>query len=87
MSFVPAFAPDAQSQWRGLDIQLQELVLDEMERLASNPPLPPTSMAYGDVFHETLHARHYVFLRAIVDRPRREITVVGIVHLQKPTGV
>lgn len=58
MSFVPAFAPDAQSQWRDLDIQLQELVLDEMETLASNPPAPPTSMAYRDVCHQTQHARH-----------------------------
>jgi len=39
MSFTPDFVPDAKSQWQELDFELQELVLDEMERLAfSTPP-------------------------------------------------
>ena len=35
MSFTPGFAPDAKSQWLELDFELQELVLDEMEKLAA----------------------------------------------------
>lgn len=38
MSFALDFAPDAKSQWRDLEIEVQEVVLDEMERLAANPP-------------------------------------------------
>ena len=34
MSFTPGFAPDAQSEWHDLDFELQELVLDELDRLA-----------------------------------------------------
>ena len=38
MILTPVFAPDAKSQWLELDIDLQERLLDVMERLATAPP-------------------------------------------------
>jgi hypothetical protein len=86
MSFVPGFAPDAQSQWRELDTELQELVLDEMERLVANPPRSSAPVVYSDLFHATKQARHYIFLRSTVDHLRRKVTIIGIVHVEKPNG-
>lgn len=48
MSYVPEFAPDAQSQWRELEVELQEVVLDELEILLANPPPPPKDSFYHD---------------------------------------
>jgi uncharacterized iron-regulated protein len=81
MSYVPAFAPDANAQWRDLPFELQELVLDDLERLAENPP--QTTVIFHDVFLEIGQIRHYVFLRSIVDHPRRMVTVIGVKHMQK----
>ena len=86
MSFVPEFAPDTKSQWRELDPELQELVLDGMERLAHHPPPPTTSVIYHDLYHENEGVKHYIFLRATVDRQRGRITIVGIVHVENPSG-
>ena len=83
MSFVPDFAPDAKSQWRELAVELQELVLDEMEKLAQNPPPPPTSVVYHDLFHERDGTKHNIFLRLTVDHRRERLTVIGIVHIER----
>ena len=84
MSFVPVFAPDARSQWRELPIVLQELVLDDMERLAESPPPPPAFEVFHDVFQEIGQISHYVFLRSIIDHSRRTVTVIGVAHVRKP---
>jgi hypothetical protein len=76
MSFVPDFAPDARSQWQSLDIFLQELVLDEIERLAE---LPPSGVEHvSDLTHDVGPSRHYLFVHVNVDHRRRAISVVGV---------
>ena len=87
MSFVPEFAPDALSQWRELDPELQEVVLDSIEALLANPPPPPTVRMYHDVYHEDDRGRHYIFVRVLVDRIRERITIAGVVdYLRPPSG-
>ena len=49
MSYALDFAPDAYSQWRELEPQLQELALDEADRAADNPPPPPVQEMVRDV--------------------------------------
>ena len=79
MSFTPGFAPDAKSQWVALDFEFQELVLDELERLALNPPAQGEHIF--DLIHESQSRRHYVFLRVWVDHMRRKVTAVGVGHV------
>jgi len=84
MSFVSEFAPDTRSQWHELDWDLQELIIDEMEYLAANPPGTYQEHVYRDFVHDAAGVRHNVFLRANVDHRRQRITIVGIVHITRP---
>ena len=78
MSYVPGFAPDCRIDWRAMNLELQELVLDEMERLAANPP--STDSILIDFVHESAGVRHYVWLRVVIDHARSRIHVVGLHH-------
>ena len=80
MSYVPGFAPDGMVDWRELDTELQEWVLDEMDRLAANPPPPPATRFLTDIVHETSNVKHYVWIRYVVNRVARTLTVTGITH-------
>ena len=84
MSFVPEFAPDAESQWRELEPLLQELVLDGIESLLSNPPAPPVIAVYHDVYHADAQGEHYIFIRVIIDRSLQKLTVAGVAHHFRP---
>lgn len=87
MSFVPEFAPDARSQWRELEPALQELVLDEIERLVASASTTRRREFYHDLRHERQGTTDYVFLRIHVDRVRRVLTVAGVVHyVQRPAS-
>jgi len=78
MSFAPGFAPDGQADWRALETELQEQVLDAMDRIAANPPPPPATVFLGDFVWEASDAKHYVWIRYIVNRTAQTITVIGI---------
>ena len=80
MSYVPGFAPDGKADWRELDTELQEWVLDEMDRLAADPPPPPATSFLTDFVRETSNVKHYVWIRYIVNRVARTLTVTGITH-------
>jgi len=84
MSFSPEFAPDTESQWQDLDLDLQELIIDEMEYLVANPPGIHQDYVYRDFAHDAGGVRHNVFLRINVDHRRQRITIVGIVHIVRP---
>jgi hypothetical protein len=80
MSYVPGFAPDAKADWRELDTELQERVLDEMERLAVDPPSAPGAVFLTDFVLDSGNARHYVWMRYVLDRAAGTLTVTGIAH-------
>jgi hypothetical protein len=82
MSLTPAFAPDARSQWQELEPVLQELVLDEMDALASDPPITQASIIRRDIAHHQDKASHYLFLRFTIDE--RRLTLIGIHHHIQP---
>ena len=84
MSFAPGFAPDGLAQWRALDFELQELVLDEVERLAIDPPGGVEHVA--DVVVDVIGMRHYLFVHVLVDRPRQQVIVVGVGHHARPVA-
>jgi plasmid stabilization system protein ParE len=63
---------------RALDFELQELVLDELEALAVNPPA--TNEQFMDVVRDSPDVRHYIFLHVLVDHQRERVVVVGVGH-------
>ena len=80
MSYAPGFAPDGHADWRELELELQERVLDEVDRIAANPPPPPATIFLDDFVCETPDARHYVWIRYVVNRAAGTVTVIGITH-------
>ena len=83
MSYIPQFAPDAKSEWHELDVELQEAVLDQIEQIASNPPLPPRRAINFDVVLDLGGKRHYLFLRVLIDHTRKTATVLGVGHFAR----
>jgi len=80
MSFELEIAPDARSQWRELEVELQELVLDELDRRAAEV-LPPGPVLV-DFTHQRAGVKHYVFLSMLVGRG--VLTVLGVSHFARP---
>jgi hypothetical protein len=64
--------------------ELQEWVLDEMDRLAVDPPPPPATRFLTDIVRETSNVKHYVWIRYIVNRVARTLTVTGITYYARP---
>jgi mRNA-degrading endonuclease RelE of RelBE toxin-antitoxin system len=79
---MPAFAPDAKSQWQELDPELQELVLDELEEIAAFPPMNDNEVIRRDTVYQDPSARHYLFMRFVVDH--KSVTLVGVYHHTSP---
>ena len=79
MSFTPEFAPDARLQWSALEFDFQEIVLDELERLALRPPIEGQHIV--EAISESSALRHYVFLRVWIDHKRSKVTVLGVGHV------
>jgi hypothetical protein len=86
MSLTPGFAPDARSQWQELSAELQECVLDELDKLAEDPPTSPRGVILHDFIQQEKNARHYVFLRIVVDSSAGRITVIGVNHHTSASG-
>lgn len=80
MNLTPVFAPDAKSQWRELDVELQEMVLDEMEKLAAQPQFSLRPTLTADFVITRQSERHFVFLQYIVERRARRLVVTGVHH-------
>jgi hypothetical protein len=78
MSLTPAFAVDANLQWRDLDAERQEIVLDLLDRLTSNPPANGEHVV--DDVRQEQGILHYVFVHVLVDRQRNSLTVMGVGH-------
>lgn len=83
MSFVPAFAPDALSEWQELEFDLQERVWDALEDVLNHPPARETEKVI-DVVYEVGGARHFLFIRILLDSTRNNLTVTGVTHVIRP---
>ncbi len=81
MSLMPAFAADARLQWRELDSERQEVVLDVLDLLATNPPLDGEHVV--DDVREEIGFYHYVFVHVLVERKRNLLTVMGVGHMRR----
>ena len=68
MNFALEFAPDAKSQWRELEVELQEVSLDALDSFAANSAAMPDGICRQRV--ECYHGGdlHYFVLRIPVSQ-------------------
>jgi hypothetical protein len=82
MNYGLAFTNEAHAGLRQLESNLQEDVLDEMERLAADskllPPRRANDVVYVTVAHDLGGTRHYAFVTIRVSHARRVLQVVRI---------
>lgn len=76
MSYTPGFAPDARSQWQELPPELQEIALDELDRIALDPPKGDEVIASAT--NEAGGVRRHVFLHALIDHKHQRVVVIGV---------
>ena len=82
MSLKPVFAADARSQWRELDCERQEVVLDLLNRLTADPP--PDGEHVADDVGEVNRVRHDVFIHVLIEHNLNRLTVMGCGHTTRP---
>jgi hypothetical protein len=80
MSYALAFTADSRVDFRELDVQLQELALDELDRIAEAATPLPQGTFTRDLVHEASAGRHYLFMRLAVDEAKNSILVLGLAH-------
>ena len=81
MSYALEFAPEAREAWRRLDVALQELVLDELDRLAGMTGITADDRVH-DLVVDSAEATHYLFLRLTVAGANLVVTNIG--HFARP---
>ncbi|HET6249040.1 MAG TPA: hypothetical protein VFE47_15185 [Tepidisphaeraceae bacterium] len=82
MSLTPGFAADAKSQWLELAVAHQEIVLDIIDRLATNPPSNGEHVA--DDVHDEQGISHYIFVHVLIERQSNSLTIIGVGHTTRP---
>ena len=88
MSWALRIVGDAVADLRALEVWLQEEVLDELDRLCLEPPLPRsptrTSEIVIDLERTSPGVRHIIFMRLRRDEPKATLTVLGIALHARP---
>ena len=84
MSYRLDVAPDAWAELRQLDVEVQEAVLDEIDRIVEGEQL-------ADGAHDLYYAivavsgvRQELYVQLIANSARNVLTVVGISRLTRP---
>jgi hypothetical protein len=68
------------SQWLELEIDLQELLLDEIEKVAADPPKSIRTSFVRDFVVNRSDGWHYIFFEFTIDWRAASFTVTGV-HL------
>jgi hypothetical protein len=88
VSYALAFSQGARHAFAGLDIDLQEAVLDELDRAAASAELLPhreLSLSHVlDLRRDRPDAAHYVFLTIQYDPSNRTLIVQRVGHHTRP---
>jgi hypothetical protein len=88
VSWVYRLVGDAVADMRELEPWLQEEVLDELERLVLQPPIPRPAAPEPEVVHDFERVsggtRTIVFMRLRVERARNALIVLGIASHSRP---
>lgn len=83
MSYALEIAPDASSQWRELPVDLQEFVLDKLDRLAQTLADVPAGPFVHDAVHRSSDTVEYLFIRLIASPRTRSLTVLGVARYSR----
>ena len=83
MSYALEIAPDASSQWQELPVDLQEFVLDELDRVAESLTDAPAAPFVHDAVYRSPQTMEYVFMRLIANPRTRLLTVLGIARYSR----
>lgn len=87
MSYALAFSSAAREAFKRLDAELQEDVLDELDRLAAAadalPHRPLPLSALHDLRRDTADRADYLFLSLQYDPPQRTLTVRRLGHYRR----
>jgi mRNA-degrading endonuclease RelE of RelBE toxin-antitoxin system len=86
MSYALDFAPEARAAWLRLDVAVQELVLDELDRLAERPLSLPRGASVHDIIHEARGTRVYVFVQLYPDHAKLTLHVYSIGSYTRQLG-
>ena len=88
MSYGLALTGDALFDLQELQTPFQEEVLDELDRITSDPSLIQAHHPGGTAIHDVVwkHAgtKHYAFITVPRDDDRQQIRVLGIAHFERP---
>jgi hypothetical protein len=84
MSYALAFALDAQIDWRKLDVPMQEVVLDELDRLAAAGPSASAAPFVHDFVHLARGMKHTVFLYLFVSHHSQTVNVLSVGEFVEP---
>lgn len=85
MSYALAFTADSRYDFAQLPVPLQELALDELDRVADSDP-PRSGTFVRDLMQDSVGQRDYLFLHLAVDRSQSAILVLGVHHHVRPMG-
>ncbi len=85
MSFKLNFALDAQADWRQLEFDLQEALLDELERLADDPDLRSKinedQYEFEIVIDQLLHC---FYLTILLNAANQSLSILSVGHFSIP---
>lgn len=79
MSYALAFTADARYDFALIPIPLQELVLDELDRIAAGSSFPNGTFV-REVVRDVQKIRDYVFIHLALDRPENSLLILGMHH-------
>jgi hypothetical protein len=80
MSYVLDFVPDAQLQWRKLDVAAQEAALDLLDYLAATPQehLAEPDVVADRLLVDAAGTRRWLFVHVVYEHRRSVLQVMGV---------
>jgi len=88
--YVPKFSERASAEFRALDLWLQEVVLDEVDRIVDSLPPPSVSQRLdaGEVVYDAVRTmggvQHYLFITTELDVGARLMRINRVGHFASP---
>jgi hypothetical protein len=90
VSYKPVFSADARTAWRSLELALQEIILDEIDRLAEHTDRlafrGTNDAAVCDFKTNIGTSVHYIFITAKLEEESNTLQILTIGHYARTSG-
>jgi hypothetical protein len=87
VSYRIVFAADARSDWGRMSVDVQEAVLDELDRLADTPSFPASAVEVTyRLTYEAVATRYGLSLSLGISHLTNTITVLGVDYSSDPAA-